>query len=61
MTEILNLNKQRKANARTQKETLAAQNRLKYGRTKQEKLAEKLEAEKRERHLQSHKLETKEE
>ena len=58
MTEIINLNQQRKAKARTDKEKKAAQNRVKFGRTKEEKQAEKLKAEKAERLLQGHKRET---
>ncbi len=61
MTEIININKKRKARARIEKEARAAENRLKFGRTKQEKLAEKLKAEKLERHLHAHKRDTKEE
>lgn len=59
MTEIINLNKKRKAKIRGEKESRAAENRLKYGRTKQEKRVEKLKAEKLDRHLHGHKLETK--
>lgn len=61
MSEIINFNKQRKAKARSEKEVRAQQNRLKYGRTKQEKLLDKANAEKRERHLEAHKRETNEE
>ena len=53
---IINLYQKRKAKAKTQKEKIASQNRLKFGRTKQEKLKEKLEAEKLSRHLESHKI-----
>lgn len=60
MTEILNFNKNRKARLRQEKEAQAVQNRLKYGRTKQEKTADKLKAEKLERHLTGHKRETEE-
>lgn len=61
MTEVINLNKKRKAKARSDKEVRAAENRAKYGRTKQEKLADKLKAEKLDRHLQAHQRETTEE
>lgn len=61
MTEIINLNQKRKANARVVKEKNAAENRRKFGRTKQEKKLEKLNAEKLEKHLQGHKRETEDE
>jgi hypothetical protein len=57
MSEIINLNKKRKAMARTEKEARAVENRVKYGRTKQEKLSDKVKAEKLERHLQAHQRE----
>ncbi len=59
MSDVINLNKKRKAKARVEKEIRAAENRLKHGRTKQEKQAEKLKAEKLDRHLHGHKLESK--
>jgi hypothetical protein len=37
MAEIVNLNKRRKEKARTEDESLAQANRIKYGRTKAEK------------------------
>ncbi len=61
MTEIINLNQKRKANARVVKEKNAAENRRKFGRTKEEKKLEKLNAEKLEKHLQGHKRETEDE
>ena len=61
MTEIINMNKKRKAKARGEKEAQAAQNRVKYGRTKHEKLAEKLKAAKLDRHVDAHQRETNEE
>lgn len=57
MTEVINLNQKRKAKARTEKEKKAAQNRIKFGRTKQEKNLEKLDARRAEKHIQGHKLE----
>jgi hypothetical protein len=57
MTEVINLNQQRKAKARTDKEKKASQNRAKFGRTKEEKKLEKLKAEKLERHVEGHKRE----
>ncbi len=61
MTEIINLNQKRKAAARTDKEKTASQNRVKFGRTKEEKQREKQEAERLKRHLEGHKRETDEE
>ena len=58
MTEIINFNKRRKAKLRSEKEVTAAQNRQKYGRTKQEKLADQSRADKLAHHLESHKRET---
>jgi hypothetical protein len=60
MTEVINLNQKRKANARVQKEKKASENRVKFGRTKAEKQKEKHEAERAQRHLQGHKRETEE-
>lgn len=61
MAEIINLKQKRKAKARTEKEKKAAENRRKFGRTKEEKHTEKLKANLAERHLQAHKRETEEE
>ena len=61
MTEVINLKQKRKANARATKEKTASENRIKFGRTKEEKRAEKIKAEHAERHLQGHKRETEEE
>ncbi len=58
MTEVINLNRQRKAKTRTDKEKQAAENRRKFGRTKEEKKLEKKKAELAERQLQGHKRET---
>ena len=60
MTEVINLKQKRKAKARTEKENTAAQNRRKYGQTREEKDLAKLKAKQAERHIESHKLETKE-
>ncbi len=60
MSEIINLNKKRKAKMRVEKEVRSQENRLKYGRTKQEKKAEQLKARKLDLHMQGHKRETKE-
>lgn len=60
MAEIINLNKKRKAKLRLEKEKKASENRIKFGRTKQEKQLDKKENERNERHLDGHKLENKE-
>ncbi len=57
MAEIINLNKKRKAKNRVTAEQKAAENRVKFGRTKHEKLIEKLESERAKTHLDGHKLE----
>jgi hypothetical protein len=57
MTQIISLNKTRKANARANKAKKAAENRVKFGRTKAEKQVEKLKVEKAKSHLQAHKRE----
>jgi hypothetical protein len=51
MSEPINLNRARKAKARATKETVAATNRVKFGRTKAEKLADKAVAERAARQL----------
>lgn len=61
MVEIINLNKKRKAKIRLEKEKKASENRIKFGRTKKEKLIEKQDKERDEQHLDAHKLEQKEE
>jgi hypothetical protein len=45
MTEPINLNKLRKARARAADEAQAAENRVRFGRTKAEKTVSRLEAE----------------
>ncbi|MFW2534177.1 MULTISPECIES: DUF4169 family protein [unclassified Legionella] len=57
MVEIINLNKKRKAKIRLEKEKKASENRIKFGRTKNEKQLEKQEKERSERYLDGHKLE----
>lgn len=57
MTKIINLNKKRKAKACTHKEKKAAENRIKFGRSKKEKQIEQQENERQERLLDGHKLE----
>ncbi len=60
MTEVINLNRKRKAKARAEKEKKASQNRIKFGRTKEEKNIEKLNASHAGRRLEGHKLEAEE-
>ncbi len=57
MADIINLNQKRKAQVRAAKEKEASQNRVKFGRTKKEKLTEKQKAEKLEQHVEGHKRE----
>jgi predicted secreted protein len=45
MAEPINLNKARKARARVEDKTQAAENRIRFGRSKAEKTVSKLEAE----------------
>jgi hypothetical protein len=45
MTEPINLNKARKARARAAEKTQAAENRVRFGRSKAEKAVSQLEAE----------------
>ena len=47
LVEPINLNKFRKAKARTEKEQRAQENRIKHGRTKAEKARDKLQAKQR--------------
>lgn len=51
MTTPINLNKARKAKAKANKEAKAAENRAKFGRSKAEKAAETLKAEKAKREI----------
>ncbi len=57
MAEIINLNKKRKEKNRLAKEKKAAENRIKFGRTKNERQVAKLECDLEVRHLDVHKLE----
>ena len=59
MVEIINLNKKRKAKNNVLKEKKAAENRIKFGRTKTEKQIAKLEKTRDERLLDAHQLEDK--
>jgi len=51
MAEIVNLNRARKAKARGEAQATATANRIAHGRTKAEKQAAKVEAERRARDL----------
>ncbi|MEQ9636358.1 MAG: DUF4169 family protein [Devosia marina] len=57
MAEIINLRSARKAKARTEKEAAAEANRLKFGRTKAEKLKNAGEKARADKHIDGHKLE----
>ncbi|MGR3502870.1 DUF4169 family protein [Pseudaestuariivita sp.] len=54
MSTPINLNKARKAKARTQKRAKADENAVKFGRTKAQKDADKRTADKAIRHLDQH-------
>jgi len=58
MTDIINLNKMRKEKARGEKDAQAAQNRRKFGRTKEEKQREQLLAERAKKHMDGHKIDS---
>ncbi len=57
MSNIVNLNRFRKAKKRAEAEQSAEENRSKFGRTKSEQAKETNEAEDASRHLNDHKLE----
>ena len=57
MTEPINLNRARKARAKTDLQAKAAENRVKFGRGKSEKMVSKLEAERARRALDQTKRE----
>lgn len=57
MAEIINLRTIRKQKARSEKENTAEANRLKFGRTKAEKLQSAAEKTKAEMHIDGHKRE----
>jgi len=58
MTEVINLNKKRKAKAKTDSEKNASENRVKFGRTKEQKQLEKAKSKLSEKHIDAHKRET---
>jgi hypothetical protein len=57
VADIVNLNKARKARAKAEAEETASANRVRFGRTRQEKEAARQEAERRTRDLEGKKLE----
>jgi hypothetical protein len=57
MADILSFSKARKAKARADKEATAAENRVKFGRTKAEKLADKSRKTLAEKSIDGHKRE----
>lgn len=56
MAKIINLNKKRKAKKKEDKEKKAAENRIKYGRTKEERKLAEATAKKEERKLDGHQI-----
>lgn len=56
MADILNLNKARKLRARTAAEKLAAENRIRFGRSKSEKQRERNETAEAAKKLDGHRL-----
>ena len=56
MSNVINLNKARKARARTAAEKLAAENRLRFGRSKEEKQRERNQTADAAKKLDGHKL-----
>lgn len=56
MSNVINLNKARKARARTAAEKLAAENRLRFGRSKDEKQRERNQTAEAAKKLDGHKL-----
>lgn len=58
MAEILSLSKARKAKARLEKESTAEANRIKFGRTKSEKLQSSAEKALSDKKIDAHKRDT---
>lgn len=56
MTNVVNLRMARKRKARTEKEQVAGESRALHGRTKAEKLRDRMQAEKAASFVESHKL-----
>jgi hypothetical protein len=61
MADPINLNRARKAKAKADREVLAAENRVKFGRPKAEKLADRAETQRKARALDQTRREPKEE
>lgn len=57
MADIVNLNKKRKRKVREAAEKQAAANRVRFGRTKAEKVRDEAEAERERRDLDGHRIE----
>ncbi len=57
MNAPINLNRARKAKAKSEAKTLAAENRAKFGRTKAQKAVAQAEADKLAREVEGHKRE----
>ena len=58
MGEVVNLRRARKTRDRTERETVAAANRVAYGRTKVERQSQAIETARTERVLDGHRLAT---
>ena len=56
MTKIINFNKARKAKLRSDKESQASENRVKFGRTKADKQLDSAKIEKLNKHVDDHEL-----
>ena len=56
MADIVSLNRARKARTKASEKAAAAENRVKFGRTKAEKLADRKAADVLDRHVDAHKL-----
>ena len=56
--EVVNLRRARKIRDRAERETVAAANRVAYGRTKVERQVTKIEGARRQRRLDGHRLES---
>ncbi len=57
MTKVTNLNRFRKSRTRSERQKRAAENRVRFGRTKAEKVLSEARKTKAEIHLDGHKLE----
>lgn len=56
MADILSLSKARKAKARSDKQAVAEANRINFGRTKAEKLRDKIEKTRAQKQTEAHKI-----